>query len=477
MSTTFEQLLVEQSYVHKLQEMGIASPTPIQEEAIPLLGQGKDAIIQSQTGTGKTLAYLLPALQQIDPQQKQLQVLLLVPTRELGMQILQQIELLTQGGSIRSQSLIGGAAIARQVEKLKLHPHIVVGTPGRILELLKLRKLTLHHVKLAVVDEVDQVFELGSMNEVEAVLKGTLRSSQTVFVSATIPPTIEASAQRWMKEPVIVKINPSQRTAETLEHCYFVCEERNKIDTLRKLVRLINPPSAIVFVNATADIAEVVAKLQYIGLSVEALYGEAGKQERAKVMTQFRERKFQLLLATDIAARGLDIEGVTHVFHLDPAVNAEYYLHRVGRTGRMGRKGTAISIVTPKELFILGKFEKQLGIEIAPKAMYEGRIVDPAQDRSAAAKRSRTQAARPAGGAAPARGPAGGARGNAAPAAGTARTGDAAARGERGGVREAAPAKPAVRVSAAARKAERERDRKSKGAPRWLKAKQQGKEE
>ena len=466
MSTSFEQLLVEQSYAHKLQEMGISSPTPIQEEAIPLLSQGKDAIIQSQTGTGKTLAYLLPALQKIDPQQKQLQVLLLVPTRELGMQILQQIELLTQGGAIRSQSLIGGAAIARQVEKLKLHPHIVVGTPGRILELLKLRKLTLHHVKLAVVDEVDQVFELGSMNEVEAVLKGTLRTSQTVFVSATIPPTIEASAQRWMKEPVIVKINPSQRTAETLEHCYFVCEERNKIDTLRRLVRLINPPSAIVFVNATADIAEVVGKLQYVGLSVEALYGEAGKQERAKVMIQFRERKFQLLLATDIAARGLDIEGVTHVFHLDPAVNAEYYLHRVGRTGRMGRKGTAISIVTPKELFILGKFEKQLGIQIAPKAMYEGRIVDPAEDRSAAAKRSRTQAARPAGSAAPARGP----------ATGTARAGagQAATRGE---AREAATAKPAVRVSAAARKAERERDRKSKGAPRWLKAKQQGKEE
>ncbi|WP_346010372.1 DEAD/DEAH box helicase [Paenibacillus sp. SYP-B3998] len=478
MKTSFEQLLVEQSYVDKLNEMGIGEPTPIQEEAIPTLLQGKDAIIQSQTGTGKTLAYLLPALQKIDPLQKQLQVVVVVPTRELGMQILQEIEKLTQGTQLRSQSLIGGAAVVRQVEKLKLHPHIVVGTPGRLLELIKMRKITLHHVRMAIVDEVDQVFELGSMNEVEAILKGMLRSSQTVFVSATIPASIEQAAQKWMKEPAILKINPSQRTAETLEHCYFVCEERERIDTLRRLVRLINPASAIVFINATADIAEVVGKLQYVGLSVEALYGEAAKQERAKVMGNFRERKFQLLLATDIAARGLDIEGVTHVFHLDPAINAEYYLHRVGRTGRMGRKGTAISIVTPKELFILDKFEKQLGITIAPKAMYEGKIVDPSQDRSASTMRTRREAARSPRGAAPVRGTSPSTRQASAPEA---RINSAAP------VRSVDPSSSAPRsngngsgsgrtLSPAAQKAQRERDRKSKGAPRWLKAKQQDKE-
>ncbi|WP_311198919.1 DEAD/DEAH box helicase [Paenibacillus hexagrammi] len=324
------------------------------------------------------------------------------------------------------------------------------------------------------------------MHEVEAILKGMQQGNQMIFVSATIPDRIVQSSERWMKQPVVVKINPNQRTAETLEHLYFVCEEREKIDTLRRLVRLINPPSAIVFVNATADISEVVQKLQYVGLSVEALYGEAGKQERAKAMQAFRSRKFQLLLATDIAARGLDIEGVTHVFHLDPATNAEYYLHRVGRTGRMGRKGTAISIITPKEKFILGKFEKELGIKIVPKSMYEGRIVDPADDRSAAAMRSRRQAARPAGGAASPRsggGQAAVAREGAAPAdAVRVSAAGPAARGPQGG---AAAAKPAARTGAAAggraaspaaRKAERERDRKSKGAPRWLKAKQQGKE-
>lgn len=487
MEISFEQLLAGTGYASTLRELGLTHPTPIQVAAIPALREGKDAIVQSQTGTGKTLAYLLPALERIDPQQKQLQVLVLVPTRELGMQILQDVERLTVGGPLRAQSLIGGAALSRQVEKLKLHPHIAVGTPGRVLELLKLRKLSLHHVRTVVVDEVDQVFDLGSMHEVEALFKGMLRTSQIVFVSATIPDALVETAGRWLKQPEHLHIDPQQRTAETIEHLSFMCEERNKIDTLRRLVRLINPPSAIVFINATADVAEVVGKLQFVGLSIEALYGEAGKQERARVMNAFRERRFQLLLATDIAARGLDIAGVTHVFHLDPAPNADYYLHRVGRTGRMGRKGTAISIITPKEQFILDKFQKQLGIVIAPKAMYEGRIVDPAQDRSAATMRSRrearqggapatarthssarTDAAPPGAGAAAA----GASRGRADAAAG--RSSGGAGSPARGAARAGGSGGPGAAPRAGApaqRKAERERDRKNKGAPKWLKDK------
>ncbi|SEC67992.1 DEAD/DEAH box helicase [Paenibacillus sp. GP183] len=481
MAASFEELQIDPLYVQKLEESGLQQPTPIQSEAIPLLLQGKDVILQSQTGTGKTLAYLLPALQRIDPSQKQLQIMVLVPTRELGIQIMHEIEKLTVGGLIRSQALIGGAATFRQIEKLRLHPHIVVGTPGRIQELVKVRKLSLHHVLTVIVDEVDQVFELGSMNEVQTILGGMLKTKQLVFVSATIPKPIHDAASKWMQEPEVVRINPEQITAESLEHIYFLCEEREKIDTLRRLVRLIEPPSAIVFINATQDIAEVVGKLQYAGLSVEALYGEASKQDRAKVMGNFRERKFQLLLATDIAARGLDIEGVTHVFHLDPPVNAEHYVHRVGRTGRMGRKGTAVSIITRKEQFILDKFEKALGITIAPKAMYEGRIVDPADDRSAAARRSRRAEARPAGGSARESGDAAGVRPGAAPRAGAQ---GAAMRSANGGAGRAAAkpgaaaggARPAAAPSGKAAgpsKAQLERERKNKGAPKWLKAKPQ----
>jgi superfamily II DNA/RNA helicase len=467
MNAGFEQLLIHNDYVKKLQAMGITQPTPVQTQVIPLVLEGKDVVAQSQTGTGKTLAYLLPVLQRIDASRKELQAVVLVPTRELGMQIVQETEKLVKDTGISVQQLIGGAALHRQIDKLKLKPQIVVGTPGRILELMKLRKLSLHQVRSIVVDEADQVFSLGSTTEAEAILKSARRSCQVLFFSATIPPEMEQVTSRWMQTPEIIRVNPEQRTSETLEHIYFVCEERDKIDTLRRLVRLINPPSAIVFVNAAADVSEVVQKLQYVGLSVEALYGEAGKQDRAKVLGAFRHRKFQLLLATDVAARGLDIQGVTHVFNLDPPPGPDYYVHRVGRTGRMGQRGTAVSIVTPKQQFIIGKFAKALGIDIVPKAMYEGRIVDPADDRSAAAKRRRSEA-----GAGPA---AARARVSADAAALRAAQSDGAAAGAARRAPAAAPGKswaPAGKAADARRKAERERDRKNKGAPKWLKAKQ-----
>jgi ATP-dependent RNA helicase DeaD len=373
----FAALSLEPIWLEQLHKLGISEPTPVQQQAIPAILQGKDVIAQSQTGTGKTLAYLLPLLQRIDVTSKHLQVVILVPTRELGMQIMTVADQLTAGTSIRTQALIGGASVQRQLEKLKEHPHLTVGTPGRIAELMKLRKLSMHYVKSAVIDEVDQVFELGSAKEMELVLKGMLKTRQLLFFSATITRAIESAAEQMMNEPVSVHINPSQKTSETVEHVFYVCERREKIDTLRRLIRMYNPRSAIVFINATDDVAEVVAKLQYTGLQIEALYGEAGKQARASVMRDFRDGKFQLLLATDVAARGLDIAGVSHVFHLTPAVNAEYYLHRIGRTGRMGRSGMAVSIITPQELFIIDKFSKTLGIDIKHKAMHEGKEIDP----------------------------------------------------------------------------------------------------
>ncbi|WP_248927754.1 DEAD/DEAH box helicase [Paenibacillus hamazuiensis] len=460
MNPGFEQLQIQPFYIKKLQAAGISEPTPIQQTAIPAVLAGKDVIAQSQTGTGKTLAYVLPLLHKIDPQEKKLQAVILVPTRELGMQIMHELERLTKDSGIAAQALIGGAAIQRQIDKLKLHPHIVVGTPGRILELLKLRKLSMHYVRSVVVDEVDQVFDLGAMNEVEAVLKSMLRDRQILFFSATMPESVTAAAERWMRDPETISVNPGQRTSETLEHLYFVCEERDKIDTLRRLVRLYNPPAAIVFINDVDDIGNVLEKMRYVGLSIEALYADAGKVERAKAMNAFRDGRFQLLLATDVAARGLDIPGVTHVINFDPPIDADHYVHRAGRTGRMGRRGTAISIVTPKEEFILGKFEKALGIRIERKAMYAGKVVDPAAQRPAAAKkRGGAGTAARVSGFAPAE-----------PGTPPARRGAAAAPG----VRPAAAAKsspPPANKAAEKTAKQRERDRKSKGAPRWLKEK------
>lgn len=381
MQTSFEALQIAPALLAPLQAMNIESPTPIQAEAIPLILAGKDVIAQSQTGTGKTLAYLLPTLHKIDQSLKQLQVMVLVPTRELGMQIIREIEKLTEQSHILAQPLIGGASVSRQIEKLRFHPQIVVGTPGRILELIKAKKLSMHYATSIVVDEVDQVFDLGSMMEVEAILKSAMRDRQILFFSATISDAIQAAAMRWMKEPVLVHINPTQKAAETLEHLYFVCDEREKIDTLRRLVRLYNPKSAIVFINETDDAAEVVQKLSYVGLTIEALFGEASKQERARAMSGFREGRFQLLLATDVAARGLDLTEVTHVINLDLPVDADHYIHRAGRTGRMGRKGTVISIVARKQQFIMDKYAKALGVTFEQKDMYEGKIVDPEEPK------------------------------------------------------------------------------------------------
>jgi ATP-dependent RNA helicase DeaD len=374
MNSSFSALQIDEVYINKLQEMDILVPSPIQAESIPIILTGKDVVAQSQTGSGKTLAYVLPLLQQVDRDSKEIQGIVIVPTRELGFQILETLGLLADEGGIRVQGLIGGAALSRQIDKLKLHPQLIVGTPGRVMELLKLRKISVHHVRMVVVDEVDQVFDLGSMQEVEAIFKGTQRNRQMLFFSATMPEPIQAVVSRWMQEPVYVQISPEQRTSETLQHFYFVCEDRDKIDTLRRMVRLYNMPAAIVFVNEIDNVAEVVEKLKFAGLSIEALYGEAGKQERAKVMQAFRAGKFQLLLATDIAARGLDIPHVTHVINFELPIDADHYVHRVGRTGRMGKKGTAISIITSKQRFIIDKYAKTLGCTMQEKEMAYGKV-------------------------------------------------------------------------------------------------------
>ncbi|MFF2156410.1 DEAD/DEAH box helicase [Paenibacillus chitinolyticus] len=499
MYDNFEQLQIAPVWAEKLKERGIGRPTAVQAEAIPLILTGRDAIVQSQTGTGKTLAFLLPALQRIDVNAKRVQAAIIVPTRELGMQILRVAEDLIGDGPIKCQALIGGAALARQVEKLKKgSPHLIIGTPGRINELIKARKLNVHHVSMLVVDEVDHVLELGSMKEVYSIFKALQRSSQSLFFSATIPAEIGQAAESLMNDPAEIRINPDQRTASTLEHLAFNCEARNKIDTLRRIIRLYEPPKAMVFVNATADVSEVVSKLQHLGLSVEALYGEAGKQQRANVMQSFREGKFQLLLATDVAARGLDIEEVTHVINLDMPLNAEYYLHRAGRTGRMGRSGTVISIVAPKERFIIDKFRKSLRISIDEKEMYEGRVVDAGQgprsgfraaprrdDAGAGARVSGTARSASGGEAGARRGGASGSggerlsadrRGDSGSPAGRGSAGAAArsgaAEGRGGAARGDSAPQPVSRK--AARKQETAQDRKNKGAPKWLKAKRDG---
>ncbi|MEF3307170.1 DEAD/DEAH box helicase [Paenibacillus sp. GYB003] len=480
MKATFESLGIGSALAEALARHGIVEPSKIQEEAIPAVLAGGDLLAQSQTGTGKTIAYLLPIMEKIDPAAKELQAVVLTPTRELGVQVAAEIEKLGAASGIRGQALIGGAALSRQVERLKLHPHIVVGTPGRIAELLGMRKLKMHRVRTIVIDEADQMFALGAAKEAEGIIESALRDRQLLFFSATLTPDVRRLAGRWMREPREIEVDPGSRTAGGIEHLVFVCEERDKLDTLRRLVRLYDPKSALVFVNELDAIAEVASKLRHAGLSAEALYGDAPKQERTTLLGRFRSGKLQTLVATDVAARGLDIEGLTHVFHLQPALDADHYVHRAGRTGRMGRSGWSVSIVTEQEMFIIRKFEKQLGIAVHRKAMYKGQVVEPHEVRGGPARgaggrdnggreASARQADKPAraeAGGKPGAGSAADRRPLLARTGGFRTMGAASIRNER----ENAPSHP---ETAQRKKAsERAADRKNKGAPRWLKEKQ-----
>ncbi|WP_405104165.1 DEAD/DEAH box helicase [Paenibacillus sp. FSL K6-1217] len=485
---SFAAIGIQEDLAARLSEFGITEPSPVQEQTIPLLLEGRDVLAASQTGTGKTLAYLLPLLQGINPDSKSVQKLVLAPTQELAMQILREAERYGAHRGIRAMGLIGGAAIKRQIDKLREHPHLVVGTPGRIRELIGLRKLKMHEVSTIILDEADQMFQLSGAGEVTKIVSSALRTRQLVMLSATIGPETRLLANREMKNPAEVGIDPGMMTAESLEHHYVVCEERNKIDMLRRVIRHYKPERAIVFVNATDDIAEVTAKLNHLGLPAAALYGDADKVTRASVLARFRDGKLKVLVASDVAARGLDIENLTLVVSFDPAFDSEHYVHRAGRTGRMGKRGLSVTIVTEQQTFIMRKFARELDIQLDERAMTFGKALaegERAELRSGGGAQTRREGAEPRGGiAAPrtgkpqvrtsAAGTAGGTGGE-APAGqpgGAAGSSGLTARREQHRPGISAGTRSAAGAGGKARsQAERDKNRKNKGAPKWLKNK------
>jgi len=357
-------------------KLGFAEMTPIQKKAIPLIQNGLDIIAESPTGTGKTYAYLLPVLEKIDISNKNPQAVIVAPTRELVMQIEQEIKKLTTGSEIQSASLIGGADIKRQVEKLKTSPRIIVGTPGRIIELNQMKKLKMHEVKTIIVDEVDQMLSLGFMDIVQNVIKTTQRDRQLLFFSATVPPKVVDIAKSWMRNPEVIRVSKGELAPSKTEHIYFICEKRERMDIVRRLIRMNENMKALAFVGEGENIGPVSAKLEYMGIKNGVLEGLSHKTEREAVLKNFREGRLSLLLATDIAARGLDIEGLTHVIHFDLPDRVEQYIHRSGRTGRMGAEGTVIALITNFEEAKLQSFAKELKIEVHKKVLYEGKIQD-----------------------------------------------------------------------------------------------------
>jgi len=379
-STKWAELGINEVLSSELMKQGIVDPTEVQQQAIQLLLEGKDISVKSQTGSGKTLAFLLPILQNINVESKAIQAVVLAPTQELAMQIVRIAELYAELIGVRVQQLIGGAAAKRQIEKLKLNPHIVIGTPGRMNELVKSKRLKLHQVKYLVIDEADQTFELGTPTDTENLLFNVNKFRQTAFFSATYPETTMSRYEgRWMKQPHHIMITPAEKVASTIEHFYVVCDQRSKLDTARRLLRTVNASSALLFVNDTNQISNWETKMKYEGFKIESLFGEADKQRKSATLTAFREGKLDAILSTDVAARGIDIVDLPLVIQIEPAIDADHYVHRAGRTGRMGKSGLVISIITPHEKFIMDKFMKQLNIKIEERILFRGKLLNEAQ--------------------------------------------------------------------------------------------------
>lgn len=361
--TDFAQLGVSESRVAMLKAMGIVSPTPVQEETIPIVARGRDVISQAQTGTGKTLAFVLPMLDKIDTSLPYIQGLIVTPTRELAIQITAEIKkLLDPRGEIRVLAVYGGQDVEAQLHKLKGNIHIVIATPGRLLDHMRRETISLAGVSMLVLDEADQMLHMGFLKEVEEILKHTPYKKQAMLFSATMPPSIREMAGRILRNPEHVTVKSERITVKDIRQWAVETTDREKQATLVKLLEVTQPYLSIIFCRTKTRAKTLNEALQEMGFASDELHGDLSQAKREKVMKQFRDAKLQLLIATDVAARGLDVEGVTHVFNYDIPHDVESYIHRIGRTGRAGESGLAITLFAAKDRRELADIEN--GIEM-----------------------------------------------------------------------------------------------------------------
>ncbi|MCP3030961.1 DEAD/DEAH box helicase [Halobacillus sp. A1] len=348
-------------------------PTAVQTESIPFILNGEDLVAEAPTGSGKTLAYLIPLLQKIDVEKKHTQVLILASSHELVMQIHQEVQLWSKGSGVNSISLIGGANVKRQIDKLKKKPQLVVGTPGRVYELIQKKKLKAHEIKTLVFDEADQLLVPEHLQTVKNIIKSTLKERQILLFSATLPEEVEVLAQEFMKEPEVIRVEEEILKPE-VQHLYIPCEDREKIELLRKLARM-EDFKGLTFMRDIASLSVYEEKLKFKGLNLGLIHSEANKEQRAKALRGFRNGEYNLLLGTDVAARGLDIKDITHIVNLDVPNDGASYIHRAGRTARLGAvSGTVISLVNPVEEKRLKKFSRDLDFSLNRASIIKGNI-------------------------------------------------------------------------------------------------------
>jgi len=360
--TTFEGLGLEERLLKAVSELGFEEPTTIQEKAIPVLLSGtKDFVGLAQTGTGKTAAFGLPLLQLISVEKKYPQALVVCPTRELCMQIVNEIELFKK--HIRGAHVVavyGGASIGAQIRDLKRGVQIVVATPGRLIDLIERKAINLEQIEYVVLDEADEMLNMGFQEDIEFILQNTPKRESTWLFSATMPPEIRKVSRRYMKEPVEVTVGKVNTGNVNIDHQYYVTQAQHRYETLKRLIDFNPGIYAIIFTRTKADAQEITEKLTREGYDIDALHGDLTQQQRDKVMGQFREKTLQLLIATDVAARGIDVQGITHVINYELPDDVEVYTHRSGRTGRAGNTGICMSIVHTRELYKLKQIQSMV---------------------------------------------------------------------------------------------------------------------
>lgn len=356
---TFKELKVNEKILRAVEEMGFEQATPIQEQAIPIALQGRDLIGQAQTGTGKTAAFSIPFLEKIteDPV---IQVLVLTPTRELCIQVAEEVGKIGKYVRAKALPIYGGQDINRQIRALKNRPQIIIATPGRLMDHMNRRTIRLDHLKVVVLDEADEMLNMGFLEDIEKILSACNSDRQTLMFSATIKPEIEKIANTFMREPLFVKVKTQELTVPVIEQHFYEVPERDKLDALCRILDIQNPELALIFGRTKRRVDELSDALQKRGYLAEGIHGDLSQRQRDSVMAKFRNAQIEILVATDVAARGLDISGVTHVYNFDIPLDVDSYVHRIGRTGRAGQTGLAITFVEPREFGQLRNIERTI---------------------------------------------------------------------------------------------------------------------
>lgn len=354
----FSDLGLDKDLLKAVERSGFEEATPIQERTIPLVLTGLDVIGQAQTGTGKTAAFAFPILQHMDQDKREIQALVISPTRELAVQTQEEIYRLGKEKRAKVQAVYGGANIHRQINSLKRGPQILVGTPGRLLDHIRRHTIDLSHVKTLVLDEADEMLDMGFVEDIENIIKHVPQDRQTLLFSATMPDSILKIGERFMKKPTVVKIKSKELTTDLVDQYFVRAKDYEKFEIMTRLIDIEAPDLTIVFGRTKRRVDEVAKGLEARGYNAAGIHGDLTQQRRMEILKKFKAGKLDILVATDVAARGLDISGVTHVYNYDIPQDPDSYVHRIGRTGRAGKHGVSVTFVTPNEMDYLRVIEK-----------------------------------------------------------------------------------------------------------------------